>query len=219
MSRKIDSSTIKKLQLLRSQGLSLPKLKKKFNLGYGTIYKYVKDIEILPKYIRVWNQSYKSSTKRMQKEIKEADRKARMTVKKLSEREKILFLSALYWGEGTKKDLSLTNSDPDIIKIFTYCLRQYLNIPNERIMINIRFYEDMDKNECISFWLKETSLKRENISSINVLEGKRKGKLKYGICRMRVKKGGSVLKYLKAIQKEVIKQFSPYSSMDRTEVS
>lgn len=119
----------------------------------------------------------------------------------------MLFLAALYWGEGTKKDLSLTNSDPDLIRIFLNIIRSCLNIPNGKIRINIRIYEDMDKDKCIKFWLHATSLDTKNISCINILKGKKSGKLEYGICRLRALKGGSMLKYFKAIKEEVISKF------------
>lgn len=207
MSKKINSKLITEIQKLRSHGWSINKIYKKYDLGYGTIYKYIKDIKILPEYINNWKKSYMGSTIRMNRDIKIAQKKASKLIKTLNNKEKILFLTALYWGEGAKKDLNITNGDPELIKVFINGIRSCLKIPNSKIKINIRVFEDMDREKCIEYWLKITSLKRENLSSIDILKGKKNGKLKYGICRLRVLKGGIMLKYFKAVKEEAYKNF------------
>lgn len=69
----------------------------------------------------------------------------------------------------------------------------------EDFRISIRIYEDLDKEKCIIYWLSITGLRREQLISVNVLQGKKIGKLEYGMCRVRVKKGGNLLKKIKAI--------------------
>jgi len=207
VNKKTDSKIINEIQDLRSRGWSINKIYSRYNLGYGTVYRYIKDVKILPEYIDKWKKSYTGSTIRMNRDIDKARKQAQKIVNELSVKEKILFLAALYWGEGSKKDLNLINSDPDLIRIFLKGIRSYLKVPDNKIKINIRIFEDMDKEKCIKYWLNVTSLKSSNISNMDILKGKKKGKLEYGICRIRVLKGGFVLKYLKAIKDEVVGKY------------
>jgi len=134
--------------------------------------------------------------------------KAKEMVEKLSDKEKLLIISSLYWAEGTKKDFSFSNSDVEMIKLFINGVTSILRVPKWRIKINIRIFEDMDKEKCVNYWLKSTSLTPANISSVNILKGKKLGKLEYGMCRVRVAKGSYMLKYLKAIKNQFTYLFS-----------
>jgi hypothetical protein len=132
---------------------------------------------------------------------------AKKIISSLSEKEKMIFLSALYWGEGNKTDFILSNSDPDLIGVFVKGLREVFKISNNNLRVSIRIYEDLNKNDCLRFWSKVVGIKPKEFLSVNVLRGKKKGKLSYGMCRIRVKKGMNMLKYITAIKKEIIKLF------------
>lgn len=116
-------------------------------------------------------------------------------------------MSALYWGEGNKKDFNLINSDPDLIKVFVKGLKDLFGIPANKLKISIRIYEDLDKIKCLNFWSGITKVPVHKFVSVNVLKGKKKGKLNNGMCRVRVEKGGNLLKYMLAIRDEVIRKF------------
>jgi len=47
----------------------------------------------------------------------------------------------------------------------------------------------------------------EKFVSVNVLDGKKNGKLIYGMCRIRITKGADVLKYIKALKNRVVSLF------------
>ncbi|MBU6431339.1 hypothetical protein KGQ29_03120 [Patescibacteria group bacterium] len=116
-------------------------------------------------------------------------------------------MSALYWSEGNKKDFNLINSDPDLIKVFVKGLRGLFGVSPDRFRISIRIYEDLDKVKCLNFWSRITKVPVQKFVSVNVLKGKKKGKLDNGMCRVRVEKAGSLLKYMLAIRDEVIRNF------------
>lgn len=119
----------------------------------------------------------------------------------LTDREKTLFISALYWGEGSKKDFGLSNTDPNMIKVFVTILKQTLGITDDRLRVSVRIFEDLDKDKSLGFWSKVVGIPKEKFVSVNVLDGKKKGKLVYGMCSIRVKKGGDLLKKLAGINK------------------
>jgi hypothetical protein len=93
-----------------------------------------------------------------------------------------------YWGEGTKKDFGVINSDPMLIQSIVLSLME-LGICSERLSLSLRLHSDVSIEESKNYWSKITGLPDTAINRIEVIEGKKKGKLKYGMCRIRVKKG------------------------------
>lgn len=97
----------------------------------------------------------------------------------------------------------LSNTDPLLIKFYVSSLRQIFGIKNNQLRVSIRIYEDMNKNDCLNFWSNLIYLPEDKFQNIYILKGKKQGKLKYGMCRIRVAKGGDYLKQIIAINKIV----------------
>ncbi|VVA44229.1 conserved hypothetical protein [Candidatus Roizmanbacteria bacterium] len=207
MPKLIPKEIIKQIKLLRQKGYSLPEIKKVVNVGHGSVFRYIQGVEILPEYRKIWHSKRGGSFKRMKLAEKKAEEKADEYIVRLSEKEKLIFLSALYWGEGSKGDFGLTNSDPDLIKVFVLGLKEVFKIRTDRLRISIRIYRDLDKDKCLKFWSKITEVPVSKFVSVNVLDGKKNGKLLYGMCRVRVTKGADVLKYIRALKNRVVGLF------------
>lgn len=207
MSKRLAQKTINKIKLLRQKGWSMPEIRKELKIGYGSIFRYIQEVEILPRYKKIWFGKRGGSTKRKKIAEEKARKKAEKLISKLSQKEKIIFLTALYWGEGSKGDFGLSNTNPELIKVFIKGLRSLFNIPTKDLRVSIRIYEDLDRNKCLQFWSKITGVPVNHFVSVNILKGKKKGKLPYGMCRIRVKKGGNLLKYIVAIRNQVVKLF------------
>ncbi len=207
MAKRVSVDEIAKIQTLRVKGYSLPEIKKATSLGYGTIYRYVRDIIIDPQFETLWRGKRGGSIKRKLIAEKKALEKAHQIGLTLSDKEKLLILSVLYWGEGSKKDFGMSNSDPRMIRVFLYGLIHMLHIPLERIQVSVRIYEDLDKEACLRFWSSITH-KSPRQMHIDILHGRKTGKLQYGMCRIRLLKGGNELKYLKAVYQMICEQMS-----------
>lgn len=207
MPKLIPKEIIKQIKLLRQKGYSLPEIKKVVNVGHGSVFRYIQGVEILLEYRKIWHSKRGGSFKRMKLAEKKAEEKADEYIVRLSEKEKLIFLSALYWGEGSKGDFGLTNSDPDLIKVFVLGLKEVFKIRTDRLRISIRIYRDLDKDKCLKFWSKITEVPVSKFVSVNVLDGKKNGKLLYGMCRVRVTKGADVLKYIRALKNRVVGLF------------
>lgn len=203
MGKKLDKKTINKIHNLRIKGLSMPEISVKLSLPKTTVFNYAKSIQMLPEVVEEWKAKRGGGRRiRLLKE-EHAFVEAKKIVKQLSKRDKLLFISALYWAEGNKKDFMLSNTDPNLIKVFINGLREILAIGNDRLRVSIRIYEDMDKEKCLDFWEKVVGLPKESFQHVYVLSGKKQGKLEFGMCRVRVTKGGDLLKQLVAINKRV----------------
>jgi len=130
-----------------------------------------------------------------------------VAINTLSDKERLIFLSALYWGEGGKGDFNLTNTDSELMKVFVKGLKEIFGLKTDDFRVSIRTYEDLDKDKCLIFWSKITGVPKEKFVNVDVLKGKKEGKLPYGMCRLRIRRGGNMLKYLTALRKQVTKLF------------
>lgn len=203
MPRLLSQETKERIVALRQKGWSLNEIKRETKLGNGTVFRYIKDVEILPEYREVWLSKRSGSVKRKLIAEENARKKVKKLITSLSKKEKLIFISALYWGEGSKSELNLSNTDSDLIRVFMQGLREGFRIPTKRFSPTIRIYEDLDREVCIRHWSTVTGIPIKRFVSIDVLQGKKKGKLPYGMCRIRLKKGGDMLKYMVALRKEV----------------
>ena len=209
MAKRLTPETINRIYNLRKKGFSLNEIKAEIPLvGYGTIFRYIQGIQILPKYRKWWFGKRGGSRKRKKIAEYEAQKRANGVIRSLSDKERIIFLCALYWAEGGKKDFNLTNTDPEMIKIFVYGLENILGIPRSCFRISIRTYEDLDKQKCLDYWSKIVGIASDNFVNVDVLKGKKNGKLPYGMCRVRIRKGGNMLKYMAALKRKIIETYS-----------
>lgn len=199
----VTSEEVTKIRELRQTGHSLPEIKSIVKRGSGTIFRYISGVEILPQYKSSWAIKRGGSKKRSQERWKKYEESInKIFFSTLTEKDLLLIASCLYWGEGTKKDFSFTNSDPLMIGTFIKCL-EALNISKTRLRISIRIYEDIDRAEAAAFWARIIGIKKEDILSVNVLKGKKVGKLRHGMCRIRLTKGDDVFKTLQSAIKKI----------------
>lgn len=105
-------------------------------------------------------------------------RESALKIENVSHKDLLLLGASLYWAEGYKRPImrhgrelthhkvSLTNSDPFLVKCFLRFLREYCHVPEEKIKASIRIYEHQNANELQRYWQKETSIKKENFGKV-----------------------------------------------------
>lgn len=184
----VSSQEISQIVALRKTGHSLPEIRQKLKRGNAVIFKYIRNVTVLPEYAEILKNKQGGSKSRAQLRWKEAERKAAEILGKLSKRDKFLILASLYWGEGNKREFNLINSDPELVKIVVHCLGD-LGVKKEDLKISLRVYSDVMAERAISFWTQLLGLRKGQISSINVIAGRKEGKLPYGMCRVRITRG------------------------------
>lgn len=177
MPKLLSKETIEKIKLLRQRGYSLPEIKREVKVSQGSVFRHIQGVKILPKHWKEWHGKQGGSIKRMKMREQQAEKKASEAIPSLSNKEKMIFLSALYWGEGNKTDFNLMNTDPDLIRVFIQGLKKVFNISQDRLRISIRIYEDLGRNKCLKFWSKITGIPVEKFVNVNVLLGKKKANL------------------------------------------
>jgi len=101
----------------------------------------------------------------------------------------------LYWGEGdkwSKNSARLSNSDPDLLRLFVEFLRTHFDIPDEKLRVTCHLFADHieRQGEIEQFWLDLLGLPRSCLckSHVNVYskysQKKRQNKLPYGTARV-----------------------------------
>jgi len=83
--------------------------------------------------------------------------------------DKIISISsiALFWAEGTKKvsssnqNLTFTNSDPKMIKLYMRFLRECLKVPENKIKAGIHIHKNIPSQEAIEYWSKVMKIKTD----------------------------------------------------------
>lgn len=199
--RRLDPKVIQKARMLRAKGATFSEIKSQLRIGYGSIHRYTKDVSILPQHVQVWREKQGGSKKRAKKKRREALAEARKKLKELGLKEWLIALTTLYWAEGAKRDLSFSNTDGEMITFFVKSLEKVFGIKKEELKVTIRIYEDLDKEKCLVYWAEKVGIPKSQILNINILKGRKRGKLNYGMCRVRVRKGGRVLNRLHAYAK------------------
>lgn len=190
MPKLLQHSTIDQIIQLRKHGHSFPEISAILNIPRSTAFRHSQNILILPKFKKRWMERRNSSKILSERAWFVASQKAVAWIDKLNSKERKLLVCALYWAEGNKKDLSFTNTDSSMIALFLDILRTDFKIKNSDFKISIRIYENLNEEECIKHWSAVTKINLQDNVSINILRGKKIGKLKFGMCRVRVRKGG-----------------------------
>jgi len=204
MGKKILSQkSIQKIKFLRMRGYSLPEIKRITSHSSGTVFKYIQGVNILPEFEEFWQSRRKPSKWKLEQEEKMAKQEARKNIKSINKKEKIIIAASLYWAEGAKRDLSISNSDPNLIKTFVRSLKEF-GVDRDRLVVSVRVYDDLDIEKVCLFWSNVLDITRSEIRSVDILKGKKQGKLEYGMCRVRIKKGGRILKLLKALKNCIV---------------
>jgi len=195
---------IKELKKLREKGFSINELVVKFCIPKSTVWHHIHNIKVLPKYIPILKAKRGGSTKRKQRNLEEA-RKHAQELLRSSNRDLSIVIAMLYWGEGTKKRCEFINSDGRIIKSYLIVLRDVFNISEKFIKPIIRMYSGMEKKECLNYWSRITKIPK-NKFIIRFNDGGTKGRTKYGMCRIKIKKGSNILKLIQSLINQIFEE-------------
>jgi hypothetical protein len=97
----------------------------------------------------------------------------------------------LYWGEGDKKlengQVCLSNSDPEMIKIFYLFLARTTGVPLEKIGARLILYPDLIESVQKNIWSKVTKIPISKFTRSTYIQGRHPTKRNsYGVCLVRV---------------------------------
>jgi hypothetical protein len=188
---------------LRKKGLSYNKISKELQISKSTLSNWFSPLD--------WSQEIKENLQRkaiyvskkrlrlINKRRKEYWEKWREAFRKEARREFPSLLKdplftlgiALYWGEGDHKlencKVSLINTDPRIIYLFSNFLRKTIKIDPKKIHAWLILYPDLSESKCKSFWAKASGIPLDQFKKTQYIKGRHPTKKSsYGICTVLV---------------------------------
>lgn len=208
---------IKELKRLRRRGLSINELVERLSIPKTTVWHHIRAVRILPQYALILKSKQGGSAKRKEKNWEQAKKYAQDLLQSPS-RDFIIILAMLYWGEGSKRGCEFINSDGRIIRSYLIILRKILKIPENTIKPTMRIFSGMDKKECLSYWSKITEIPKDKFF-IRFNDGGKRGKTRYGMCRITIRRGSNTLKLIRSSIDQIFSELiedkkRPLSLMD-----
>ncbi|MDJ0792187.1 MAG: hypothetical protein QNJ71_09850 [Acidimicrobiia bacterium] len=99
----------------------------------------------------------------------------------------------LYWAEGskTRNDLSMSNSDPSLLRVFIQFVRDHLD-DNATFALALTRHSAAGEEEARRFWSTSLGLDDVRFTKSYIKKpgtGHRRKKLPHGVCRVRVDRG------------------------------
>lgn len=186
--QRISEETRSEIIRLRLSGLSIPEICSTSGIAKTTVQRYVKDVVIPEEFRKRLREKQGGAKARAQGLRENVLEHASELLGELSWRDYCILLIGLYWGEGTKKDFSIINSDPRLLQAFMHALRHF-GISKERIYLSLRVHSDISIRDAKTFWSATLGVSEDRIGRVEIIHGKKKGKLLHGMCRVRICSG------------------------------
>ena len=197
-----------------AQGLSVRAIAQKLGVSKGTVSLWVRGIPLSDKQIKALRDSQARgvaiSAQRKTENARARHKQQQKEGREQARRGDPLHAAGcmLYWGEGNKGRcaIRLSNSDPELVKLFVDFLRSCYNVPSAKIRVNCLMHSNNSKGTDYieKFWLKKLGLPRESLLKTTVIQSKTvehyKDKIPYGVCRVTVHNTEITQNVLGAIQ-------------------
>lgn len=185
-----------KAKELRKQGKAVTAIAKELGVAKSSVSVWVQDIQLTPKQKEKLLESQYGNFKDKfgeEKHLKALEiRKAYQEEGRIkAQNEDLLYCIGcmLFWAEGTKNKntITFTNSDVNMMKIFSKFLKEKLLIPNDKISMHINCF--VNKHEEIGavrdYWINELNIHGCNLRkpTIKLTDNQVEN---YGICSLTI---------------------------------
>ena len=191
-------------KLRREQGLSIKEIERRLGVSRSSVSLWVRDIELTPEQHEALHGKNAAFYRQA---LGHAVRSARCRHRRLwwqvegraaACRGEALHAAGcmLFWAEGSRKRdaVILSNSDPELVKVFVGFLRRYFDVPDEKFRVWCNLFADHVERqyEVEQFWLDTLELPRACLKTSTVnrysphTKKKRTNRLPYGTCRVSV---------------------------------
>jgi hypothetical protein len=189
---------INKIANLRSEGYSISEISVCTGKSKSVVSKYIQGVKILPQFELILKRKQEYSKAKSEDLWLQSKKIAQKLIKGFKSRDKIFLLIGIYWGEGTKKELNIINSDPILLLAFIDLIKE-IGVAKKRIKASVRIYNGIDQNNAINYWSNILGLRKDQFYNVEVIQGKKKGKLEFGMCRLRIEKSSKEFKLLMSL--------------------
>jgi orotate phosphoribosyltransferase-like protein len=191
---------------LRQAGWSYKMIEAEIDVARSTLSGWLRNTPVADQHVIVRKARWEAAqlkamqVNRLRREALAADieAKAGQDIRELfvggaSNRDLFIIGLMLYWAEGAKTGsvVSVTNSDPFVIKAFVLWLRQCLAVDLDQLRGEVHLYPDIDVNEAEAYWSEVIGIPRAQFYKAQVDRRMdksldKRGKLKHGTVHVKV---------------------------------
>lgn len=191
---------------LRKLGMSYGQIRKNLTVSKSTLSSWLKEFPLTEDKIKElqrqgWEKSeasrerFRMTMRRIrEKRLAEIYRVQKKIISPLNDRELFLAGLFLYWGEGSKcrwDGLSVSNTDPSVIKFFIYWLNKSLDVSLRKLRVSLQLYNDMEIAKEVKFWsgisgIPISQFIRPYVKATSSMRINHKGGFGHGTCNVRV---------------------------------
>lgn len=187
--------------ILRKQEMSYSQIKDILKVSKSSLSYWLRDYPLSKERI---NELGSNNEKRIERyrETRRKTKEKRLKEFYIEQKKKIFPLSKrdlfiaglfLYWGEGGKtlsSQVSVSNTDPSVVKFFLEWMEDIFDIPKNKVKFCVHLYNDMDIAKEISFWVEklgvsESQFTKPYIKKTSSLRINQKGGFGHGTCNAR----------------------------------
>lgn len=161
---------------LRRQGMSYGLISGQLGVSKSTLSNWLKDLPYTP------NEQVLSRIKRGQgayglrrrqmriDEISDLKTQGIFEIGKVSKRDLWMIGLGLWIGEGSKtmEQIRLVNSDPRVVHLFIYWLREICELEDQNITVAMHLYPDSDELSSIKYWMNITKLPKKQFRKTQI---------------------------------------------------
>lgn len=187
---------------LRLQGQTYGQIRKQLGVSKSTLSDWLSKLPLTDEQLKILSQNKERSLELGREKFRKVFRNKRLNRLKqtldnqikellpLSDKELFLAGVFLYWGEGAKKHglVSISNTDPRVVKFALYWMTDLLKIPKSKIRINLHLYKDMDIEDSIIFWSTILDIPKNQFRKPYIKKTNREGltykSFGHGTCRL-----------------------------------
>lgn len=156
-----------KARLLRKRGWTYPEIQSEIPAHKTTLSRWCRDIKLNKDQIQVRGRLYvaqirgaKANQRKRAKEIRKIEKEASRRIKSLNNHTFRVAGAMLYWAEGGNRpnDLSIANSDPNMIKFITKWFKKICSVPEEKFKAVLYLHTGLNESRTKKYWSKITGI-------------------------------------------------------------
>jgi hypothetical protein len=153
---------------LRADSWTLQQIADELSASRGQVSVWVRDVEFTPRpRSRARRRGPNVLQRQKQDEIDRLRAEGIARIGELSRKEFLVAGTALYAGEGTKRDgsLAFANTDPRMILFFVSWLREFFTIDESRLRVRVYLHAGLDLDAAQEFWSDLTGIPQSQFRS------------------------------------------------------
>jgi Homeodomain-like domain len=213
-------------KLRHDEGMSIKEIAARLGVSASSVSRWTADIALAPGFAEALRERNPANNgRRSGSRAQSASKRANRLMEQRRGRELArcptrLHLAGcmLYWAEGSKgrNSVTLTNSDPDLIRLFVRVLRECYDVAPERIALSVNCHlnNGLELADIEAWWLERlelprASLRQASVNRVSRASRRRRNVLIHGTARVSV--------FSTAIVQSIYGAIQEYAAIQRPE--